>query len=147
MLLPDAEFQDGVEVPIFVVDWEMTQLGVRNLDVGQMMAELYELWLYKNIEAGLWIMQGFAEGYGSVGEDFAFRTALQMGAHLVCFGTSVPGWGTPAQVEETARTGRELIVNAWQKNRAWFDRGELAFLFAPIESCALQTGTGTDKEH
>lgn len=131
MLLPDAKLQDGVEVPVFIVDWEMAQLGVRSLDVGQMLAELYELWLYRRITAGLWIMQGFSEGYGPVNEDFVFRTAIQMGAHLVCFGTSVPGWGTPAQVEDTARTGRALIVKAWERNRAWFEQGELAFLFAP----------------
>lgn len=145
MLLPDAPFQDSVEVPVFVVDWEMAQLGVRNLDVGQMMAELYELWLYKKIQAGLWIMQGFSEGYGPVSENFAFRTAVQMGAHLVCFGTSVPGWGTPAQVEETAHAGRELVVNAWQKKRAWFDGGELAFLFARAEPCTVQTDTEPEK--
>lgn len=148
MLLPDAPLpDDGVEVPVFVVDWEMAQLGVRSLDVGQMLAELYELWLYKHLEAGLWIAQGLAEGYGPVSEAGAFRTAVQMGAHLVCFGTSVPGWGTPAQVEATARTGRALIANAWQKNRAWFDGGELAFLFARAESCAPRTDTAPGQGH
>ena len=135
MLLPDATFQVGVAAPVLVVDWEMAQLGVRSLDVGQMMAELYELWLYKRLGAGLWTARGLAEGYGPVSERFAFRTAVQMGAHLVCFGTAVPGWGTPAQVEAAARTGRDVIANAWQRNRAWFDRGDLAFLFARAESC------------
>jgi hypothetical protein len=118
---------------VFVIDWEMSHQGVPNLDVGQMIAELYEIWLYKKITAGLWMVQGFTEGYGKVGEDFALRTAIQLGCHLVNFGTSAPGWGTPEQVEGVARTGRDIIINGWQKNRSWFESGELACLFSQIE--------------
>lgn len=114
---------------MFVIDWEMSQIGVPNLDCGQMIAELYELRLYKDTTAGLWMVQGFAEGYGAVSNDFAFRTAIQIGAHLVSFGTSVQGWGTPEQVEMVARTGRDIIVHAWQKDREWFEGCDLACLF------------------
>ncbi|KAI0440863.1 kinase-like domain-containing protein [Xylaria telfairii] len=129
VLLPGSPIQEGDDIPVFVIDWEMSQIGVPNLDLGQMIAELYELKLYKNITAGLWIVQGFAEAYGAVSDDFAFRTAIQVGAHLVCFGTSVQGWGTPEQVEMVARTGRDIIVHAWQKDREWFQGGDLACLF------------------
>lgn len=108
----------------------MAQLGVPSLDLGQMIAELYELRLFKSIDAGLWIIQGLVEAYGISDEDFAFRTAIQVGAHLVCFGTTVQGWGTPEQVESVVRTGRDLIVNAWKKERAWFESGDLACLFS-----------------
>ncbi|KAI0458324.1 kinase-like domain-containing protein [Xylaria acuta] len=129
VLLPNSPIQEGDDVTMFVIDWEMSQIGVPNLDVGQMIAELYELKLYKNITAGLWTVQGFVEGYGAVSDDFAFRTAIQAGAHLVSFGTSVQGWGTPEQVEMVARTGRDIIVHAWQKDRKWFQGGDLACLF------------------
>ncbi|KAI3336528.1 kinase-like domain-containing protein [Xylariaceae sp. AK1471] len=129
ILLPDSSIQEGSDVPMFVIDWEMSQIGVPNLDIGQMIAELYEMKLYRNVTAGVWMVQGFVEGYGSVSEDFAFRTAIQVGAHLVCFGTSVQGWGTPEQVEMVARTGRDIIVHAWQKDREWFQRNDLACLF------------------
>ncbi|KAI0540880.1 kinase-like domain-containing protein [Xylaria digitata] len=129
VLLPDSPIQEGGDIIMFVIDWEMSQIGVPNLDFGQMVAELYELKLYKSITAGLWMVQGFAEGYGQVSDDFAFRTAIQVGAHLVSFGTSVQGWGTPEQVEMVARTGRDIIVHAWQKDRGWFERGDLACLF------------------
>ncbi|KAI1500510.1 kinase-like domain-containing protein [Biscogniauxia marginata] len=128
VLLPDSPIREGTDVPMFVIDWEMAQVGVPGLDLGQMIAELYELKLYKNITAGLWMVQGFVEGYGP-SEDLAFRTAIQIGAHLVCFGTSVQGWGTPEQVEMVARTGKEIIVHAWRKDREWFETGDLKCLF------------------
>ncbi|KAI1374637.1 kinase-like domain-containing protein [Hypoxylon crocopeplum] len=130
ILLPKDPIQEGVDVPMFVIDWEMAQLGKSNLDLGQMIAELYELKLYKDISGGLWMVQGFVDGYGATSEDFAFRTAIQVGAHLVCFGTSVPGWGTSEQVENCARIGKEMIVHAWKKNRSWFEKGDLACLFS-----------------
>lgn len=117
---------------MFVVDWEMAQLGVPSLDLGQMIAELYELWLYKSRNAGLWIIQGLVGAYGIASEGFAYRTAIQVGAHLICFGTSVQGWGTPEQVENVARIGRDLIVKAWNKEHAWFEGGDLSCLFSQV---------------
>lgn len=107
----------------------MCQLGVRPLDLGQMIAELYELTLYKDIKAGLWIVDGFLAGYGFVDDDFAYRTALHVGTHLVVFGTSVLGWGTPEQAELVARTGREIILRSWETDRSWFEGHDLAPLF------------------
>ncbi|KAH7037921.1 kinase-like domain-containing protein [Microdochium trichocladiopsis] len=133
ILLPNKPITPDQEVPVFVVDWEMAQLGKRNLDLGQMIAELYELWLYKSITAGLWIIEGFTAGYGVGTAEFAFRTAIQTGAHLVCFGTSVPGWGTPEQNEMVAEKGRDLIMHALDKDRGWFEKSELASLFGKVQ--------------
>ncbi|KAI2782880.1 kinase-like domain-containing protein [Daldinia loculata] len=130
ILLPKARIQEGVDVPMFVIDWEMSQIGKPNLDVGQMLAELYELKLYKDKSAGLFMAQGFMEGYGPVSEEFAFRTAIQVGAHLVSFGMIVPGWGSIEQVEECGRLGRDMITHAWEKDRRWFEESDFAFLFS-----------------
>lgn len=131
-MLPNAPVEKGSDIPVFVVDWEMAQLGVPSLDLGQMIAELYELWLYKSRNAGLWIIQGLVDAYGIASEGFAYRTAIQVGAHLICFGTSVQGWGTPEQVENVARIGRDLIVKAWSKEHAWFEGGDLSCLFSQV---------------
>ena len=128
-----------MEIPIFVIDWEMAQLGVRSLDHGQMIAELYQLWLYKKIGAGLWIMQGFAEGLGQQTDSSIWRTAIQVGCHLLSFGTVSHGWGTPDQVKEVARVGRDIIVNAWRRNREWFEKSELACFFTQV---TMDEGTG-----
>lgn len=129
ILLPDEKIRPGHQVTLSVVDWEMCQLFVRPLDLGQMIAELYELTLYKGIEAGLWIIEGFASGYGYIDDEFALRTALHVGVHLVGFGTTVAGWGEPEQVDKVAETGRDVIMQAWQKNRRWFETHDLAPLF------------------
>ncbi|KAI1115009.1 kinase-like domain-containing protein [Nemania sp. NC0429] len=134
VLLPDRPLQDGDSVTMFVIDWEMSQIGLPALDLGQMIAELYEMKLYKNVTAGLWIIEGVVDGYEPLwSEGLALRTAIQVGVHLLSFGTSVQGWGTPEQVEMVARTGRDLIVNAWYGDRSWVEEGDLACLFKHAE--------------
>jgi hypothetical protein len=88
-----------------------------------MMAELYELKHFKDIDVGIWIIQGIAEGYPGLNEELAFRTLIHVGTHLICWGTTVPGWGTDEQVVDVVKTGRDLIVKAWEKDKYWFVRG------------------------
>ncbi|KAK1971134.1 phosphotransferase enzyme family protein [Colletotrichum sublineola] len=115
---------------ILVVDWEMCMLGLKPLDLGQMIAELYELKLYKDMEAGLWLIQGFMKGYGAVDDEFAFRTLLHVGVHLINFGTTVKDWGTEEQTKSVASEGRDLVMNAWEKNRAFFEFHPLRCIFS-----------------
>ncbi|KAF7595174.1 hypothetical protein BBP40_007141 [Aspergillus hancockii] len=130
VLLPQSSLdtQDS-NTPLFIIDWELAQCGTRALDLGQMMAELYELKHFKGIDAGVWIIQGIAEGYPGLSEELAFRTLIHVGTHLICWGTTVPGWGTDEQVAEVARTGRDLIVQAWKKDKSWFNGGAWECLF------------------
>ncbi|KAH6624462.1 kinase-like domain-containing protein [Chaetomium sp. MPI-SDFR-AT-0129] len=131
-LLPDQPLQQeaGSQTSVFVVDWEVFQFSLAPLDLGQMIAELYELWLYKRIEEGKWIIEGFTAGYGPVNDEFAFRTARHVGTHLLSWGTRVAGWGSPEQVQQVAVVGKDLVVRAWERDRAWFEAGDLACLFA-----------------
>ncbi|KAK4106904.1 hypothetical protein N658DRAFT_512627 [Parathielavia hyrcaniae] len=128
-LLPDRPLREGNETPIFIVDWEVCQFSLPPLDLGQMIAELYELSLFKGIDEGKWLIQGFAAGYGDVDAEFAFRTALHVGTHLIAWGTRAPGWGSEAQVEQVVGVAKEIVLCAWQKDRAWFEAGDLACLF------------------
>ncbi len=123
-----------MQTTVFIVDWEMCQIGVRPLDLGQMIAEIYNLFLFKGIEAGKWLIEGFAEGYGYVDDDFAYRAAIHTGVHLVGITHNVPGWGDEAQVLKVVEIGAELIVRAWHKDRSWFEASDLACLFRKTES-------------
>ena len=114
-------------MPILVIDWEQAQLGMPALDHGEMIAELYSFWLYKKIDAGLWILQGYAEGLGEQRETEVWRNIIQAGVHLLSFST-IAGWGTPDQIEEVAGLARDIIVNAWPRNREWFENSELRCL-------------------
>ncbi|KAJ0168022.1 hypothetical protein CTA2_11200 [Colletotrichum tanaceti] len=122
---------DGERNRLLVVDWEMCMLAVAPLDLGQMIAELYELKLYKDMDAGPWMIQGFLKGYGVVDDDFAFRTLLHVGVHLIGFGTTVQDWGTEEQIKGVASEGRDLVMNSWEKNREFFDCHPLGCIFSP----------------
>jgi hypothetical protein len=108
----------------------MAQLGIRPLDLGQMIAELWELKLYRDLDAGPWVIRGFAAGYGPLDTDTAFRSILHVGAHLICFGASTPGWGTAEQNEEILRIGKDVLIKAWKKDRDAFNEHALECLFS-----------------
>ncbi|KAF5684433.1 cytoplasmic trna 2-thiolation 2 [Fusarium denticulatum] len=129
ILLPDTPLAKGTYTPIRIVDWEMVQLGARPLDLGQAIAELWQLNLYKDIAAGEWLIQAFADGYGAVSDDFAYRTVIHVGVHLICFGSQTPGWGDAEQQKDVVRIGKEIIVRAWGRDRGYFVGHVLGGLF------------------
>lgn len=114
---------------LFIIDWEMSQHGMRALDPGQVLAELYEIKQFRNNDAGIWIMQGLIEKYPLLGEEQAFRIAVHMGVHLVCW-SGVPGWATADRVQDVVSIGRDIVTKAWERDREWFEKDEtLSFLF------------------
>lgn len=129
VLVPKAPHFGQAEMAVFVVDWEMCQIGAQALDLGQMIAELYETKLFKNVNCGVWVIEGLLEGYGPLSEEMAFRTAIHVGVHLVVWGSTVAGWGSEQQIKEVVEVGRDFIVHGWNKNRAWFEGGALECLF------------------
>ncbi|KAJ5162553.1 Aminoglycoside phosphotransferase [Penicillium coprophilum] len=129
VLLPNVPPTHQSETTVFIADWEMSQIGSRALDLGQMIAELYETKLFKNLDGGLWMIQGFLKGYGHLDDEMAFRTVIHIGVHLICFGSRVPGWGTEKQIEEVVKVGRDLIVHGWRKDKAWLADSTLGCLF------------------
>lgn len=129
MMIPYAATpKHGNNVTLFVVDWEMVHLNVPHVDFGLMVAEFYYFWLFKSMPAGRWMMESMVEAYGPLTEEFAFRTAIQVGAHLVCVITDLNRVPTD-QLEKAAATGKEILVHAWKKDRAWFENSDFACLF------------------
>ncbi|GAD96391.1 hypothetical protein SS1G_01113 [Paecilomyces variotii No. 5] len=120
ILLPNDSNPSDSPVAVFITDWELSQVCIRALDLGQMIAELYELKHFKDIDAGVWILQGFVAGYHPpLSDEVAFRTAIHVGVHLVCWGSRVPGWGSQDQVRDVVKIGRDFIVKGWEKDRKW----------------------------
>jgi hypothetical protein len=135
VLIPNEPFRNQGKTPVFIIDWELSQLGVRACDIAEVLADLYSLWLYQKIEAGLWIMQGFVETYGDANADSVYRTVIQVGARMMCQSLELPDWGDDESVKkEVVKLSGELIERAWQKDRTWFESGELAFLFSGVKA-------------
>lgn len=110
----------------------MCQLWRPELDVGQMVAEMYELTLYEDSQAGLWLVEGFMSGYRWVSDKFAFRALLHTGTHLVGMG-SLGQWDRPEKCERVAETGRDIILHAWKHDeeaRQWLEKHDLSFVMA-----------------
>ncbi|TVY40253.1 4-hydroxytryptamine kinase [Lachnellula occidentalis] len=114
---------------IFVIDWELSHLSTAAFDLGQMIAELFELKHFKDIDAGIWIIEAFVKGYGRLDDEIAFRTAIHAGVHLICWGSRVQGWGTREQIEEVVEVGRGFVVKGWEKERGYFEGSALGCLF------------------
>ncbi|KAL4885876.1 kinase-like domain-containing protein [Aspergillus karnatakaensis] len=134
VLLPKSALDQPLPTtPLFITDWELAQKGTRALDLGQMIAELYMIKHFKDIDAGLWAIEGFAEGYQDIREDIAFRTLIHVGVHLVFWGSTVAGWGSEEQVKDVVRIGRDLITRGWMKDRDWFKEGFWGCLFKEQE--------------
>ncbi len=83
-----------------------------------MFAELYELAFFKNIDAGVWIIEAFMEEYGGLDDEVAWKTMISIGTHLVVWGSRVPGWGTEKQVRGIVEVGIMLIVAGWERDRS-----------------------------
>jgi len=95
-----------------------------------MIAEMWKVTVCRGLDSGRWLIRGFMDGYGPVGDDVAFRAAIAVGTHLISFSPfGNEHWGPPEKIEEAVRTGKDVVVNAWKKNRAWFDNGDLECLF------------------
>jgi hypothetical protein len=131
VLLQDAPFPaaDGEAATVFVVDWEVSHLNSIAYDLGQMFAELFEVKHYRDIDAGPWLIGAFKRGYGGLEVDEAFRAAVHMGVHLIGYGSSVPGWGSEAQIQDIVKVGRDCVVHGWRKNAAFFSDTPLGCLF------------------
>lgn len=116
-----------------IIDWELAQIGHRAYDLGQFIGDLYERKHFNNSDASLWILRGFLQGYGLVGDEYAFRTAIHAGVHLIGWYTrrapSKPLPGTPDQARGVMTLGRDFIIKGWEKDKMWFRSSPLAPLF------------------
>ncbi|KAF5001011.1 hypothetical protein F66182_16226 [Fusarium sp. NRRL 66182] len=61
---------------LFVIDWEFSHFGHRSCDLGQIVGDLYERKIYGNFDTAISIMKGVIDGYGTLSDEMAFRTAI-----------------------------------------------------------------------
>lgn len=130
ILLPDAPIvSEDAPLELYVIDWELSHVSSIAFDLGQMFAEIFELKHFKDLDAGIWLIEAFMAGYGKLDEELALKTAIHTGTHLICWGSRVSGWGNKEQVEAVVEIGRDFIIKGWNKDRQWFQSSPLKSLF------------------
>ncbi|KAI0104218.1 kinase-like domain-containing protein [Nemania sp. FL0031] len=138
ILLPSGPWTESRDpakpTEIFVIDWENVQFGHRAVDVGGLLADLYERNHFKGVEASIPAMKGFIEGYGPLSEDLAYRVAVHTGVHLICWyyrrNRNAPLPHPLPKVLAALSIGRDLIVKGWTKDKTWLQTSIIGSMFA-----------------
>ncbi|KAI1396923.1 kinase-like domain-containing protein [Hypoxylon fuscum] len=133
ILIPETQ-QPTEEPKLFVVDWEFVQFGHRSYDIGQMIGDLCERKHFNDVDAALWVIDAFIEGYGTMTEDMAFRTAIHTGVQLITWVVRGPPLSMrPAQAMERAagamQLGMDMVLKGSRKDKEWLKTSVLAGLF------------------
>lgn len=131
VLIPNGPSQEANQLS--VIDWEFAQLGHRSIDVGGMLADLYERKHFRDVDAAIEAMKGFIGGYGRISDDMAFRTCIHAGVHLICWHIRRnPSLPLPAPLDKVISAltiGRDLILKGWEKDKVWLESSMLEPLF------------------
>lgn len=118
---------------LFIIDWEFSHFGHRSCDLGQIIGDLYERKIYSNFDTAISIMRGVIDGYGTLSDEMAFRTAIYVGVHLITWYNRRPQKvlnATPPDVIVAGLTiGRDFVLKGWAKDRDFFRDSALASLF------------------
>ncbi|KAK7923162.1 hypothetical protein PG985_007233 [Apiospora marii] len=148
VLLPNSRWRDAQqstqEEPnqLFIIDWENVQYGHRAVDIGGMLADLYERHHFSGASAGasasLPVLEGFVEGYGGPpllksNDDFAFRVAVHAGVHLICWyyrrDRNAPLPYPLPTVLAALTLGRDIILKGWREDKEGLKNTFLAPVF------------------
>ncbi|KAK7969248.1 hypothetical protein PG988_008321 [Apiospora saccharicola] len=146
VLLPNSPWRDNAPQSaqdeetqrLFIIDWENVQYGHRAVDIGGMLADLYERHHFSGAGASLSVIEGFVKGYGgpllSHDDDLAFRVAIHAGVHLICWyyrrDRNAPLPYPLPTVLSALTLGRDIVLKGWGKDKTWFKGTFLAPLFA-----------------
>ncbi|KAK8083536.1 hypothetical protein PG996_002317 [Apiospora saccharicola] len=146
VLLPNSPWRDNAPQSaqdeetqrLFIIDWENVLYGHRAVDIGGMLADLYERHHFSGAGASLSVIEGFVKGYGgpllSHDDDLAFRVAIHAGVHLICWyyrrDRNAPLPYPLPTVLSALTLGRDIVLKGWGKDKTWFKGTFLAPLFA-----------------
>jgi thiamine kinase-like enzyme len=125
--------QKSERINMFIIDWEYVQFGHHAYDFGQVIGDFYERRHFNDAKCTTWAIQGLINGYGSITEEMAFRTAIHAGVNLICwYVRRSPTAPLPApleQVRDMLKLATDFVVKGWEKDRRWFEDTPLSDLF------------------
>ena len=104
----------------------MAQYGHRAVDIGGMLADLYERYHFSGVTASLDVIKGFVKGYGPVKQEMAFRVAIHAGVHMICWyyrrNRNSPLPFPLHKVLAALRLGRDLVLHGWAQDIRWLEQ-------------------------
>ncbi|KAI1022250.1 hypothetical protein LB504_007636 [Fusarium proliferatum] len=135
---PPAPIGRDTARDIIFIDWEMCQFRHQAYDLGHMIGDLYEAHHFHGLNIALTMIRGFIDGYGEMGDEMAFRTAVHTGVQLLSwYNRRAPSdamKGTEEQILSAAKISTHLIVGGWEREKQWVQGTPLAPLFHPANS-------------
>jgi hypothetical protein len=132
VLLSKSQLADSCSpLSLCVIDWEISHVGSLASDTAQMFAGLYLLDHSQSTTAGCAMIAAFSAGYGALTDEVAFRVASEFGVRLlsVSVPSHEPGDSSDSQVREILELGRDMVVHAEDRDKAWFRGGVLDGIF------------------
>jgi hypothetical protein len=136
ILLPRKLFD--TEIPetknalsLAVLDWELCHVSSPIFDIGQMFAELYLLYHFRQRQCIAGIVKSFVDSYRQINplhETDAFDIMLQCGVHLIVWPWRA-GWERGAVMDNCITFGRDVLQHAYENNASWFSNGIFGSLF------------------
>lgn len=118
---------------VFILDFEVSQLGSRSQDLAQCLAELYMVHHFFGADAPLQVMRGLVDGYfrsaqSVAGSALALQIAMHFGIHIVVIPWRY-GWPKGDRLVECVRFGNNCLVHGFANDVDWFKGGPLGYVF------------------
>lgn len=132
VLVPKSFPEEGAQVKMYILDWEVTKISLPCFDIGQMLAELYLPVLFNDKLAGQAIIDGLCEEL--MGSEYmeidGFRegVAAHFGVHLLVWPYKM-GWDKE-RLEECLKLGGEFIQRSVDVDLEWLKGSCLGALFS-----------------
>lgn len=125
--------KDGTSPDLVIIDWELAQFGHRSVDIGGMLADLYEASHFHGTSASLDILLGFLDGYERPADEIAFTAATYMGVHMICWYSrrdiNAPLPFPLEVVLPYLMLGRDFVIKGWTRDKEWLRQSILGAWF------------------
>ena len=118
---------------IFVVDWEMSRIGLPGIELGQFAAEIFFCGRFHPEvcqETSKVVLDNYFAAYSTkfpATEDIARRALVHFGTHMAVVGPTV-GWGPKEISREVALEGAKVVVEGYQADLAGLKRSRVGGL-------------------
>ena len=107
---------------LYIVDWEITRVGLPGIEIGQFCAEIHMLRRFNEVcqDAATLVLEHFLKAYGGDGEQ-GRRALVHMGVHMSVLGARVE-WGEKEMTREVVLEGLRKIVDGYASETVDFSR-------------------------